>query len=154
MVESHWRIRPAIAADAPALTVVMQAAYTPYVERLHGRRLPPLDVDYAAEIAGYPVWVAERNGQIVGGLILMFEAEHATIANIAVHPDCQGLGLGRALLALAEAEARRRGYAEMRLGTHARLTENVAYYARLGWRELARDEVRVYMGKSVADEQS
>jgi hypothetical protein len=38
----------------------------------------------------------------------------------------------------ADDEARRRGFAELRLYTHVLMTENIARYLRLGWRETHR----------------
>ena len=128
----------------------MDRAYTKYVDRLDGKRLPPMDVDYEEEIAAFPVWVAESENEIVGGLIVMFEDDYMTIANVAVHPDFQGNGLGRGLLDFAESEAQRRGYAEIRLATHVLLTENVSFYRHLGWSEIGRDDTRIYMKKNIS----
>jgi GNAT superfamily N-acetyltransferase len=108
-----------------------------------------VEIDYEDEIAFYPVWVAVSSGEIAGGLILMFEDDYTTIANIAVHPDYQGQGLGRGLMAFAENEARSRGYQEMHLVTHVLLPENVLFYLKLGWTESSRDETRVYMIKNI-----
>jgi len=71
--------------------------------------------------------------------------------NIAVRPDRQGHGLGRRLIAFAETEARRRGFTELRLYTHERMTENIALYTRLGFIETGRGRDagydRVFMTK-------
>ena len=73
--------------------------------------------------------------------------------NIAVQPDRQGRGLGRALIAFAEAEARRLGFAELRLYTHQKMTENIGFYKRLGFDETGRGceagYDRVFMRKQV-----
>jgi hypothetical protein len=58
----------------------MQAAYKIYSSRLCGRALPPMAVDYREEIRSFPVWIAESDGTLVGGLILMHENGHMTIA--------------------------------------------------------------------------
>jgi predicted N-acetyltransferase YhbS len=50
---------------------------------------------------------------LVGGLILMPEEDHMTIANVAVHPRFQGNGLGRGLMEFGEAEAKKQGYSEL-----------------------------------------
>ena len=80
----------------------------------------------------------------------MPEDEHMTIANIAVHPQFQGNGLGRDLMEFGETEAIQRGYSELRLATHILLTENLSLYIYLGWSETDRDESRVYMKKNIA----
>lgn len=126
----------------------MQAAYTAYRDRMQGQRLPPMDLDYRSEIRDFPTWVAECDGSIAGGLSMMFQTEHASIANIAVHPEHQGQGLGGRLMRFAQTRAVEKGYSELRLATHVLLTENVSLYRHLGWVEYDRDDVRVYMKKS------
>jgi len=108
-----------------------------------------MDVDYASEIKNYPTWVAECDGSVVGGLIMVFEQDYASLANIAVHPECQGQGLGGGLMKFAEARAKQRQYCELRLATHVLLTENLSLYTHLGWTEIDRDDVRVYMRKKI-----
>jgi N-acetylglutamate synthase-like GNAT family acetyltransferase len=126
----------------------MQLAYSSYIEEM-GIRLPPLDVDYSTEIQNYPTWVVESEGEIVAGLIVVFEEEYASVANIAVRPDMQGQGLGRELLQHAETISTEKAYTEIRLATHIRLVDNISLYKHLGWIEFDRDEYRIYMKKSL-----
>ena len=147
MQNKNWNIRKALIEDAENLKCCMIAAYSVYLERLKGIPLPPMNVDYTEEIKSYPVWVAESGNKIVGGLILIFDKDHVSLANIAVHTDFQGHGLGKGLMQFAEDEAINRGYKEIRLATHILLTENVAYYNKLGWTETGRDETRIYFNK-------
>jgi len=56
--------------------------------------------------------------------VLLPEPNYLLLDNIAVSAARQGLGLGRRLLAFAEAEALRRGYREIRLYTHQTMVEN------------------------------
>ncbi|NIP53393.1 MAG: hypothetical protein GWN81_13760, partial [Phycisphaerae bacterium] len=79
MIEKNWTIRKAGIADAEALSECIHAAYRRYIPRLKGKTLPPLAVDYEAEIRAYPVWVAEFDGSLAGGLILMPEEHYMTI---------------------------------------------------------------------------
>ena len=97
-----------------------------------GKRLPPMDVNYSDEIRSYPSWVAVFGGKVVGGLFMMFEKNSASIANIAIHPDFQGQGLGGGLMKFAETKAKDKGYSELRLATHILLIENVSLYLYLG----------------------
>jgi len=108
-----------------------------------------MDIDYSEEIKNYPCWVAEQNGIVIGGLIMMFEERHAQIANIAVHPDYQGLGLGRGIMEFAEEKAKEKKYSRLELATHILLTENISLYCHLGWTESGRDEMRVYFYKEI-----
>jgi len=66
-------------------------------------------------------------------LVSMKKGDHLLLDNIAVHPAHRGQGLGGQLLALADSEAARLGYRQLRLYTHVRMTENVALYQAKGW---------------------
>jgi N-acetylglutamate synthase-like GNAT family acetyltransferase len=148
-MKKQWIIRKAVIEDATGLQRVMESAYSAYQERMGGERLPPMEVNYSSEIRDYPTWVAESNGSIVAGLIMVFEDDFASIANIAVHPDFQGQGVGGGLMKFAETVAKEKAYPELRLATHILLTENVSLYEHLGWSEIERDDVRVYMKKNL-----
>jgi len=145
-------IRPAVAADLAAVQRVVRDAYTPYIARI-GKEPGPMRDDYAAQIAAGTVSVAEADGAIGGLIVLIAEPDHLLLDNIAVAPALQGRGLGGALMRFADDEARRRGFAEVRLYTHVLMTENIARYLRLGWRETHRATVegydRVFMVKAL-----
>jgi ribosomal protein S18 acetylase RimI-like enzyme len=87
--------------------------------------------------------------------VLLPQPDHLLLDNIAVRPDRQRRGFGRRLIGLAESEARRRGYSEIRLYTHETMTENIALYRRLGFVETGRGHQsgydRVFMSKPLAE---
>ncbi len=145
-----WTLRRAAPQDAAALLHCVHEAYRQYIPRM-GKPPGPMLADYAEEIAHHQVWVAEAQGQILGGLVLVPQADYMLLDNIAVHPAHQGKGVGRALLDLADTEASAQGYRELRLYTHETMTENIALYTRLGWIETHRGEQagyqRVFMHK-------
>lgn len=66
--------------------------------------------------------------------------DHLHIENVAVFPSLQGMGLGRDLLAFAEDEARRVEKSVIERYTNQRTMENLSFYPRLGYVELARGE--------------
>jgi len=145
-------IRLACAGEAEAGRDVVHAAYSHYVARIGKPPGPMLD-DYAARVADGEAWVLEDAGRIIGVLVLEQQGGAFLLDNVAVRPECQGGGHGRALMAFAEAEARRRGWREIRLYTHALMTENQALYRRLGYMETGRATEkgfdRVYMAKAL-----
>jgi GNAT superfamily N-acetyltransferase len=149
-------IRPATPADLAAVARIVRDAYTPYIVRI-GKEPGPMRDDYAAQIAAGTVSVAEVDGPAdknIGGLIVLIdEPDHLLLDNIAVAPALQGHGVGGALMRFADDEARRRGFAELRLYTHVLMTENIARYKRLGWRETHRATQngyeRMFMTKSL-----
>jgi GNAT superfamily N-acetyltransferase len=146
-------IRPARATERATVEAIVDAAYSHYVGRIGKPPAPMLD-DYAALIEDGAVSVLEAaDGAIAALIVLLPKADHLLLDNIAVRPDRQGNGFGRALIAFAETEARRLGYAELRLYTHEKMTENIALYARLGFDETGRGceagYDRVFMRKPV-----
>jgi ribosomal protein S18 acetylase RimI-like enzyme len=110
-----------------------------------------MDDDYAARCAAGEAWLLDRDGALLGAIVLEDAPDHLWLDNVAVDPAAQGQGLGRALMAFAEAEARRRALPEIRLLTNVLMVRNIALYARLGFVETARAEqdgfARVYMAK-------
>jgi GNAT superfamily N-acetyltransferase len=148
-------IRRAQPTDRAAVEQIVRDAYSMYIERIGKPPGPMLD-DYAALIADGTVSVLEDgDGTIVAIIVLLPKPDHLLLDNIAVRPDRQGRGLGRQLIAFAEAEARRLGHAELRLYTHQKMTENIALYARLGFVETGRGQEagydRVFMTKRLAE---
>ena len=146
------RIRAATAADVPAIADVVDQAYGHYVARMGKRPGPMLD-DYAARVLEGVVWVLEEGAVIAGIIVLLPATDYLLLDNIAVSPARQGLGLGRQMLAFAEAEALRCGYREIRLYTHQTMLENQRLYASIGYEETGRGTEagydRVFMRKQL-----
>lgn len=144
-------VRRAHAVDVPAVCDIVRHAYGIYVERIT-RRPAPMDDDYAERVRRGQVFVADDGG-VAGLLVLIGAPDHLLIEAVAVDPARQGEGIGRVLLAYAEAHARERRLPELRLYTNAAMTENLALYPRLGYREDDRRTEdgfqRVFFSKSV-----
>ena len=109
--------------------------------------------EIAVAIAGDVVWVAEVGGRVAGFAVLVDEPEATLLENLAVHPDSQGSGIGRRLMAIAEDHARTTGRDTIRLYTHSTMLENRRFYSRLGYVETEQrreDEFdRVFFEKRV-----
>jgi ribosomal protein S18 acetylase RimI-like enzyme len=149
------RIRAATAADVPAIANIVDQAYRHYIARI-GRPPGPMLDDYAARVSEGTVWVLDEEEAVIAAIIALLPAPHYLLLdNIAVSPAHQGLGLGRRLLAFAEAEALRRGYREIRLYTHQTMVENQRLYASIGYEETGRGIEagydRVFMRKQLID---
>ncbi len=146
-------IRTARAIDRAAVEAIVAAAYAHYVARIGKPPGPMLD-DYAALIDASAVSVLEDADHVIAAVIVLIpKADHLLLDNVAVRPDRQGNGFGRALMAFAETEAHRLGFAELRLYTHQKMTENLALYRRLGFEETGRGREagydRVFLRKAV-----
>jgi len=147
------RIRTATAADVSVIGQIVEQAYRHYIPRIGKPPGPMLD-DYNARVSEGVVWVIGEGSTIAGVIVLLPRPDHLLLDNIAVAPARQGSGLGRRLLAFAEAEAVRRGYREIRLYTHRTMTENQGLYAAIGYEETGRGTEagyeRVFMRKRLA----
>jgi GNAT superfamily N-acetyltransferase len=145
-------IRPAGASDLPAIARIVSAAYEKYIARIGKPPGPMLD-DYPSHIRARTAWVIEVAGVVCGLIVLLPKGDHLLLDNVAVDPALHRRGIGRALMAFAEKEAQRRGYRELRLYTHEKMTENLVMYPALGWQETGRGEQagyrRVFFRKSV-----
>jgi len=146
-------IRQAQPADAAAMQSCVAAAYRHYLPRIGKPPGPMLD-DYSEVVQKHQAFVAEAEGQIVGVLVLIRKDKGILLDNVAVHPEYQGTGLGRRLVALAESEARNQGFTHLDLYTHERMTENIEMCKSLGYieteRRLEKGYQRVYMRKSLS----
>lgn len=141
------RARP---EEAGALRNLVRAAYARWVAAI-SREPAPMADDYPARIAADQAWVIEEEGRLIGALILEDTEDGLLLDNIAVAPEAQGRGIGAALIAFTEAEARRRGHRRVWLYTNEKMTTNIALYLRLGFTETHREEQagfrRVFMEK-------
>jgi ribosomal protein S18 acetylase RimI-like enzyme len=146
------RIRAATAADVSAITEIVDQAYRHYIARMGKPPGPMLD-DYAARVLEGVVWVLEEGAAVAGIVVLLPTTNYLLLDNIAVSPARQGLGLGRQMLAFAEAEALRCGYREIRLYTHQTMVENQRLYTSIGYEETGRGTEagfdRVFMRKQL-----
>ncbi|MEC6744217.1 GNAT family N-acetyltransferase [Pseudomonas qingdaonensis] len=147
-------IRPATAHDVAPVQALIEAAYALYIPRIGARPGPMLE-DYAALIAQGRVEVFEEQGQVLGVLVLIAQADGLLLDNLAVSPAAQGRGLGRQLMAHAEARVRQLGLEVVRLYTNEAMSENLGLYERLGYRETHRAVQagfrRVFMEKRLGD---
>ncbi len=122
-------------ADLPAIRRVNEAAYALYTDRM-GRAPAPVSHDYAPEVAAGQAWVL--GDPVIALIVLIPRGDSLLIENIAVEPAAQGRGLGRLLMQFAEHSAAVSGTPCLTLYTNEVMTENLAFYAALGYRETGR----------------
>jgi N-acetylglutamate synthase-like GNAT family acetyltransferase len=132
-------IRDAAAGDVPAVARLLDQLGYPADEASVARRLERLLASSADRIL-----VAESEGEVVGvaGIhvspALEYDADAAKVSAIAVDEAHRGRGVGRALMAALEAEARARNCALLFLTTAERRQDAHAFYRALGFAETGR----------------
>jgi ribosomal protein S18 acetylase RimI-like enzyme len=145
-------LRAATKEDAARVKELVRSAYGHYVERI-GSEPRPMAEDYSDVMTRFEVIAAERDGEIVGLIVIGPDTEGFVIDNVAVDPASQGSGVGKLLLERAEQAARDAGFDSIYLYTHETMTENIDLYSRIGYVEYDRrpvpgeDSEIVYMRK-------
>src|SRR5687768_17362164 len=127
------RLRRARPGDVDALSALERASFRS--DRLSARQL-------AAHAAGRTqarFIVAARDGEILGNALVFLRrgARRARLYSIVVAAPARGLGLGAALLARAEREARAGGATELALEVRTANRDAIALYERRGYRRIA-----------------
>ena len=129
-------IRPAVAADMPQARAMLRE----YVEWI-GLDLAFQEID--AELAGLPgdyapprgaMFVAVAGPRHVGMISLRpFDGDICEMKRLYVRPEARGQGLARRLISRLTDEARRLGYAEVRLDTLPMMGDAQALYESYGF---------------------
>ena len=130
-----WRISPAEFASAPAQALITQ------LDQYLLSCYPPASI-YSIEPQGFTVpgaqfWLAWEGTAAVGCVgIRPLAPGVAELKRLYVVPQWRGRGLGRALVATAEAGAIALGYGSIRLETGERQPESIALYTRCGYQPI------------------
>lgn len=88
--------------------------------------------------AGYPAWVVQEHGAIIGYGVISLAADEAHILNICIAPERQGRGHGRALLRTLVKLAGDRGAARIFLEVRPSNPSAIALYHSEGFNEIGR----------------
>ena len=169
-------IRPLADSDClTELTALLHAAYASLAAQGWNFTAVDQSVDVTRErLTGAQGFVAERDGRLVGTVAvrgpkppgeayiadppppLYTTPGTAILAQLAVHPDCRGEGLGERLMTAAEAWARDQGFVQLALDTAEPAEALRRRYERRGYATVGRIQwqgktyVSVLMSKPLA----
>lgn len=135
---SGIRIERIRVSDAGEALTVQRAAFVSEAQIYGAADTAPLTQtldQLEADIAGGDGWVARRHGRLVGVLNCREADGVLLIGRIAIAPDMQGEGIGRRLLAAAEAAS---AAAEAELFTGSLSEANLRLYGDCGYVETER----------------
>lgn len=135
-------LRAATAADAAAIAATIAAAFEEYRGRLEPESgaFRETAEGIAAELGRESgAIVAERNGRMLGCVMVKLEDDDLYFGRLAVVPAARGQGIARKLIDAVEDEARRRELGGVRLGVRIVLTENQRLFIALGYVETSRE---------------
>ncbi|MBT9254362.1 tRNA (guanosine(37)-N1)-methyltransferase TrmD [Phycicoccus sp. MAQZ13P-2] len=139
-------VRPAVPADAPELLVLQRACWMQEGRISGSWHIPPLEEtleDVVRGLGEWTTWVArvpslDGSGRLVGSVRGRVRPGDPTVwetGRLMVAPDLQGRGLGRDLLALAEAGAPQ-PVSTFWINTGRVSEANIRRYKRAGYRLL------------------
>ena len=146
------RIRPALPDDVDRLARLTDQLGYPASPRAIRARLYQLAAEHAQAVL-----VAEMEGEVVGwaqvGRGLSLEAgEQAELVGLVVDEALRSRGIGAALVAAAEAWARDRGLARLRVRSNVTREATHRFYRKLGFEEAKRQVVfRKALGEPTPD---
>ena len=111
--------------------------------------------NFRSQISRGQVHVAQGTDGAITGFIVFFPREdHMFLENVAVFDSTAGTGVGKALIAFCETEAKRLELPCVRLYTNEMMTRNLSIYPHLGYVETDRREedgfARVFFEKRLS----
>lgn len=134
--------RPTDAARAREIEVAAGAAFAAVGLPDIARAEPMPEEELAAYAVAGRSWVAaDAHDDAVGYVVVDIVDGCAHVEQISVHPDHQGLGLGRRLLDEVEVWARAQGMPALTLTTFADVPWNGPLYTHLGFLAVAECEL-------------
>jgi len=130
-------IRPARVEEAEAVAALIHCAFGQYCGKLQPESgaLSESANGIAAAMTTGMILLATRAGRIVGCVSVQRKADFAYAGRLAVEPLERGGGIGRALMAQAEALARQMGADRLRVDVRLALAQNRAFFRSLGFAE-------------------
>jgi len=140
--------------DAEEILRLQYAAYQSEAELLNDFTIQPLTQTLEEVLAEYRkgiVLKAVQDGKIIGSVRAYAEGDTVYIGKLIVHPDHQGKGLGKRLLATVESKLYKKRF---ELFTSAKSERNLHLYEKAGYGRIREETTPsgitlVYMEKKV-----
>ena len=136
-------IRPVTPSDTEPVLALWRLAFPGYEDPRRPHRDPRASLERKLAFGDGLIWLAERDGRVVGTVMAGWDGHRGWLYSLGVHPEARRGGLGRALLAHAEAALAARGCRKVNLQVVATDGGVRAFWRAAGY---AEDEV-VSMGK-------
>jgi GNAT superfamily N-acetyltransferase len=149
-------IEPAASKDVDDLPNIEREAASSFADwqvptEVLGRQTPLSELA-AAQRAGR-LWVARcQAGTVVGFALVALLGDEPHLQEMDVLPSHGRQGIGRALVQAVQEWARVSGYAALTLTTFRDIPWNAPFYARVGFKEVSREELSPALRATVREE--
>ena len=132
------KIRRADPGDAQTAHRISADAYIPAYMSVLGTIPRPATEDYGPRIERGEVWILEIAAEPTGFVVLEESTDHLLIYSIAVRPEVQRKGYGKALLDFVDKRAIQLGLHEVRLYTNEQMERNLRLYRQHGFLQMGK----------------
>lgn len=146
VVSDDIAIRPFARADTDAALAVWRDAFPSYSDASTPHRDPRRAIELKLATQPELFFVATAGGRVVGTVMAGYDGHRGWLYSLAVERGARRLGIGRALLAHAEAALAERGCPKVNLQVLPGNDDACRFYEALGYRE----EARISFGKRLA----
>ncbi|OZG75276.1 GNAT family N-acetyltransferase [Hahella sp. CCB-MM4] len=143
-MKSEFNLRPIEPSDNPDIAGIIRTVSIEYgLSADNGYGVCDASVDHMYEtyqVPGAAYWIVERGGRIFGGggiAPLKGDSQTAELQKMYFLAECRGHRLGFRLAEMALTFATEAGYKQCYLETTAALSEAIALYQRMGFRQIA-----------------
>lgn len=145
-MNSSYSVRPAVATELAQLPLIERAASVRFAQTRYAALsgdTPSVDEAYLRQQQAQGlVWVAvDSQDQPIGFIVADVLDGAIYIHEVDVLPEHGQRGLGRRLVSTVCQWARTAGYPAVALATFRDVPWNAPFYARLGFQEIAEDEL-------------
>lgn len=132
------KIRRADPGDEQTVQRISADAYIPAYMSVLGTIPRPATEDYGPRIQRGEVWILEIEAESTGIVVLEENTDHLLLYSIAVRPEAQRKGYGKALLDFADKRAIELGLCEVRLYTNEQMERNLRLYRQHGFVQVGK----------------
>ena len=132
--EDRFFIRRMREADLPAVRAIEALSFSnPWSDNTFRGEIQNTSISFPMVVVRRPGNPVVADEEVVGYVIYWQIRDDVQVNNIAVHPDCRGLGLGEAMMRYAIAGTREAGAAFMTLEVRQSNTPALTLYKKLGF---------------------
>jgi ribosomal-protein-alanine N-acetyltransferase len=132
--QNRFFIRRMKEGDLPAVQTIEGLSFSnPWSDSTFRGEIQNTSVSYPLVVVCRTDDSAVSDEEVVGYIIYWQIGDDVQVNNVAVHPDCRGLGLGEAMMRYAIAKVREAGAAFMTLEVRQSNTPALTLYKKLGF---------------------
>jgi ribosomal protein S18 acetylase RimI-like enzyme len=147
----EWSLRPAREDDREFSRGLHEFSYRPHVERIWGWDDEQQAGFFERRFRPEKLQIVQVAGLAVGVLEIEERADELFLANVEIHPDWRGKGVGSSIIRSLQERAREAKTPLTLQVLHVNRRARTLY-DRLGFEEVGRDEIRARMRWRHADD--